>query len=121
MAIEFTWHVRDLERVPEMNGMSDVIRKVHFEIIATDPEYPDDTGRSYGDCTIGEPDPATFKEFEVLDEQDDVLKWAKAMTDVDAEKLEAAARRDLERKINPPTIMGRPAAWDTVQTTENGK
>ncbi|MBA5775665.1 hypothetical protein H2509_00840, partial [Stappia sp. F7233] len=47
---EITWKIVSLDRAPEMSGLTDVVCRAHWEVLAIDPAYPDLAGRVYGDC-----------------------------------------------------------------------
>ena len=107
MANTYTWDFPVLDTAPSEDGLSDVIKTIHWRITAVD-----DNGISasaYGTASP-ELDPDNFVAF------DSVTKdWCKEKVLASLDKTEAEMQETLDTQIdnlaNPPMVSKVPASW----------
>lgn len=110
MSIAYTWTFPHLEVAPSSNGLTNVVKVVHWRVMASDAGF---TEEAYGSVALSDPDPETFTAYAGLTAAA-VEGWVKAaMNEQDAEtvaNLEASLAKRIEAKKAPPVVT-MPAPW----------
>jgi len=117
MTITYTWSFPHLEVVPSKDGMTNVVKVVHWRIMASEDGY---TEEAYGSVSLSDPDPDTFTAFDGLTKET-VQSWVEgAMNAQDGEeagdtsavdKLKEALANRIAQKKAPP-VVSMPAPWE---------
>ena len=107
MANTYTWDFPTLDTAPSEDGLSDVIKTIHWRFTAVDDN--EITASSYGTASP-ELDPDNFVAF------DSVTKdWCKEKVLASLDKTEAEMQETLDTQIdnlaNPPMVSKVPAGW----------
>ena len=115
MANTYTWDFPTLDTAPSEDGLSDVIKTIHWRITAVSDTETNDEGNylsssAYGTAGAGEVNPDNFVAF------DSVTKdWCKAKVLESLDKTEAELQANLDTQIdnlaNPPMVQKVPAGW----------
>lgn len=119
--ITFNWTISAVERELDVDGLTDVIKKVHWRFGGTDENGV--TAETYGVTAIGNPNPQDFTPFtEVTSE--DVVIWLEdimsviptveviegeetpAIEPTQLEKMKANIEGQISLLISPKTITG---------------
>ena len=95
-AITYTWIIAQLDCAPSEDGLSDVVKTIHWRYQATADA---DTADCYGTCTVGDVDPDSFTPYAKLT-QKQIIGWLESSLDVD--KLQENLKTQLEHMANPP-------------------
>lgn len=98
MAITYTWNVNTMDAAPSQDGLTDVVKIVHWNLNATDGTYRADI---YSRITLNPPDPANFKSFDELTEAE-VISWVESKLEV--ENLKADLAQQIEDQKVPPIV-----------------
>lgn len=111
MATEYTWVVSQMECIPSLDGLNDVVTKIHWRRHATLTQngstYHADV---YGDMVCPAPSETDFTAYPDLTFEQ-VCGWLDAGVDVPT--YDAALDAQIEVQINPP-IVRKPNPWDVV-------
>lgn len=108
MAITYSWNVAALECVPHEDGLTNIVKTVHWIRLAKDGAYETS---SYGSVAIPAPtSPGNFIPYEDLAE-DDVEAWLDTYVDVDA--TDAALANQIAALKNPPVVTP-PLPWNNL-------
>ena len=99
------WIISAMDTAPSEDGLTDVVKTVHWRRQAQDGEYIADIYTSMG-CAA--PDPMAFKPYNELT-FDEVCGWLEANLDMDS--LDAALDAQIEMQKNPP-IVQLPLPWN---------
>lgn len=102
--ITYTWSFSALDTIPSVDGLTDVVRVVHWLLRGEDADGV--SAEIFGTATMADPDPANFTPFAELTEPD-ILSWIAGTLDVDEHKAIVAEQIDIAK--NPP--VARPAPW----------
>jgi hypothetical protein len=115
MANTYTWDFPTLDTAPSEDGLSDVIKTIHWRITAVSDSETDADGNAisasmYGTASAGEVDADNFVAF------DSVTKdWCKTKVLDSLSQTEAEVQATLDSKIdslaNPPMVQKVPAGW----------
>ena len=101
MAITNTWSIVQMDCYPEMDGVSDVVFTIHWNLTGTDGTY---TGSVYGSVGVTLSDGDTFTPYADLTEAQ-VVGWVKdALGDEQVAEYEENVAQQIESQINPPVI-----------------
>jgi hypothetical protein len=106
MAIQYKWVLGDnsLSTAPSENGLTDVVKTIHWRYAGTDGDIYADT---YGAMACATPSETDFTAYPDLTE-DQVISWLEAGLDVEALQANVAAKiADIK---NPP-IVNLPLPW----------
>lgn len=106
MAIQYKWIFEDnsLDTAPSQDGLTDVVKTVHWRLAGTDGDIYADT---YGAMACATPSETDFTAYPDLTE-DQVISWLEAGLDVEAEKEKVAAKI---QEIKNPEIVNLPLPW----------
>ena len=115
MANTYTWDFPTLDTAPSEDGLSDVIKTIHWRITAvSDSEQDADdnylSASSYGTAGAGEVDPDNFVAFNSVTKD-----WCKEKVLASLGQTEADLQANLDTQIdnlaNPPMVSKVPAGW----------
>jgi hypothetical protein len=104
----YNWVISVLDTAPSEDGLTDVVKTVHWRYQATNDTYFADI---YGSVGLDTPESAQFTPYAELTEAD-VVTWLESKLDV--EELKANLDGQLERLANPP-IVNLPLPWVTPE------
>ena len=117
MANTYTWDFPTLDTAPSEDGLSDVIKTIHWRITAVSDSEQDAEGNylstsAYGTASAGEVDPDNFVAF------DSVTKdWCKEKVLASLSQTEAELQANLDTQIealaNPPIVHKTPTSWSS--------
>jgi hypothetical protein len=115
MANTYTWDFPQLDTAPTEDGLSDVIKTIHWRFTAVSDSEQNADGNylstsAYGTAGAGEVDPDNFVAF------DSVTKdWCKEKVLASLDKTEAEMQAVLDTQIealaNPPIVGKTPSGW----------
>lgn len=100
----YTWVISQLDTAPSLDGLTDVVKTIHWRYQATDGQYHADI---YGAMACATPSETDFTAYPDLTE-DQVISWLEAGNDVDA--LQKNLDAQIENQKNPP-IVNLPLPW----------
>lgn len=102
MAIVYTWSFPQFDVVPSEDGMTDVVKTIHWRYDAVDGEY---MAGVYGTVGLGEPNPTDFIPYDQLTEQ-----WTvdAVSASVDVPAMQANLAQQIADQINPPIVPMQP-------------
>lgn len=107
MAAEYKWIISQLDTVPSENGLTDVVKLVHWIYQTINGNY---SATLYGKMPCATPSETDFTAYPDLTE-DQVISWLEAGLDVDA--LNANLDQQIEDQNNPP-IVNLPLPWAAI-------
>ena len=105
MALETKWVVSQLDTAPRQDGLTDVVKVVHWRYQAEDGEYSADV---YGAMGCAAPSDTDFTAYVDLT-YEQVCEWLVAGNDVEA--LDSNLATQIENQKNPP-IINLPLPWN---------
>ena len=107
MANTYTWDFPALDTAPSEDGLSDVIKTIHWRITAVDDNGI--TASSYGTASP-ELDPDNFVAFNSVTKD-----WCKEKVLASLGQTEADLQANLDTRIdnlaNPPIVQKVPSSW----------
>ncbi len=98
-----TWSIAALDAAATLNGFDDVVRTVHWRVLATEGAY---TAEAYGSTLVNEPTVGQpgFVEFDLLTEAN-VVQWVKdVMGTEEVAAIEANLQAEIDFNLNPPVV-----------------
>jgi hypothetical protein len=104
MAKEYKWVISAMDTAPSDDGLTDVVKTVHWRYQAKDAEYFADV---YGSMGCATPSKTDFTAYPDLTE-DQVISWLETGNDMEA--LKANLDAQIENQKNPP-IVNLPLPW----------
>ena len=104
MALKTKWVVSQLDTAPSEDGLTDVVKTVHYRYQGQDEQY---FAEVYGTMGCATPSGTDFTAYEDLT-YEQVCAWLVAGLDVDAMDSNLAAQ--IENQKNPP-IINLPIPW----------
>ena len=114
MEITYLWVVSQMDTIPSIDGLTDVVSVVHWRRQATaidgDKTYYADTYGAMGCATPSETDFTAYPDLTF----EQVCGWLEDGLDVEA--LNANLDAQIENQINPPIIV-LPNPWSVQPTT----
>jgi len=105
MATTYKWVISQLDTAPSEDGLTDVVKVVHWRYKAEDGTY---TAEVYGAMGCATPSDTYFTAYADLT-FDNVCEWLVAGNDVDAMELNLDTQ--IENLKNPP-IVNLPLPWN---------
>ena len=105
MATIYKWVIAQLDTAPSEDGLTDVVKVVHWRYQATDGTYNADVYGAMGCATPSETDFTAYDDLTF----DQVCEWLVAGNDVDAMELNLDTQ--IENLKNPPIIQ-LPLPWN---------
>lgn len=110
MAIVYKWQFPVFDVIKSEDGLTDVVKTIHWQYIATDegsvsPNGSPYTANMYGTVTLGPPNPSDFIPYDQITEQ-----WAidAVSQQVDVAAMQAALAVEIQFQINPPIVPMQP-------------
>lgn len=101
MTISYAWQFQQLEVAASYNGLSDVIRVVHWRYVGTDG---DNSFETYGEQALNDPDPLNFTAFASVT-SDRVQGWVSALIGADGlTALQDQISAQIALQQSPPLI-----------------
>ena len=109
MAINFTWDIKQVDVYPTLDGNTNVIYNVHWELSAEDSEHQKSNGRNVKANNIGvqhldTSDLSGFVDFSSVNSSQVVTWIENAMGDEMLEMHKQSLRDNIEKQITPITI-----------------
>ena len=98
MALETKWVIAQLDTAPSEDGLTDVVKTVHYRYQAQDEQY---FAEIYGTMGCATPSDTDFTAYEDLT-YEQVCEWLEAGLNVEAMDLNLEAQ--IENLKNPPII-----------------
>lgn len=105
MATTYKWVVSQLDTAPSEDGLTDVVKTVHYRYQGQDEQY---FAEVYGTMGCATPSDTDFTAYEDLT-YEQVCAWLVAGLDVDA--MDSNLLAQIENQKNPP-IINLPLPWD---------
>ncbi len=102
--IQYKWVIAQLDTAPSQDGLTDVVKTIHWRYQAQDAEYFADVNNAMPCATPSETDFTAYPDLT----EDQVISWLEAGNDVDA--LKANLDAQIEQQKNPP-IVNLPLPW----------
>ena len=102
MAIVYTWSFPEFDVVPSEDGLSDVVKTIHWVYTAVDQQH---SASAYGTVGLGAPNPSDFIPYDQLTEQ-----WTvdAVSASVDVPAMQANLAQQIADQINPPIVPMQP-------------
>ena len=104
----YTWTISSMETAPSEDGLTDVVKIIHWRYKGIDGDYQAEVYSSY---SCPSPSSTDFTAYEDLTEAD-VIGWLEAGIDVDA--MNTNIDSQIENLKNPP-IVSLPLPWENNQ------
>ena len=105
MALETKWVVSQLDTAPSEDGLTDVVKTVHYRYQGQDAEY---FAEVYGTMGCATPSDTDFTAYEDLT-YEQVCLWLVA--GLDQEAMDSNLLAQIKNQKNPP-IINLPLPWD---------
>jgi hypothetical protein len=112
-AITYNWKIERLDCAPSVNELSNVVRKIHWRLFASDGINTSDL---YGDILLGDADPEDFTAYESLTEAE-VVAWLEAAIDARADEEEPSVPQmrsglaGILAAMRTPAVVATPLPW----------
>lgn len=108
MTTEYNWEVSQMETVPSVDGLTNVVSIIHWRrnAVAVDGEKTYSAG-TYGTMACATPSETDFTAYPDLTFEQ-VCGWLEAGLDVEAENVKLDSQ--IENAINPPIVV-LPNPW----------
>jgi len=103
--INYSWTISSLDTAPSEDGLTDVVKTIHWRYKGTDEDYQAEVYSTY---SCPSPSSTDFIAYEDLTEAD-VISWLEAGIDVDSMKENIDSQ--IENLKNPP-IVSLPLPWE---------
>jgi len=110
MNTNYFWSVYQLDTVPSIDGLVDVVITVHYGRTAVEGEY---TAYNYGTMGCATPSETDFTAYPDLTFEQ-VCSWLE--NGLDTATIDAGLQQDIDNQINPPVIV-LPLPWQPEPTT----
>lgn len=98
MATTYTWVISQLDTAPSDNGLSNVVKTIHWRLQATNDTHTADV---YGSLGLDAPDAEDFVSYSSLTKAD-VEGWLESKLEVD--NLKTNLDNQLAALANPPIV-----------------
>jgi hypothetical protein len=113
MTTTYTWSFPHLEVAPSLDGLTNVVKTVHWRIMATEDGH---SAEAYGSVSLSDPDPDTFTAFDTLTKAD-VQAWVESALNAQSEgevsvvdQMKTSLAEQIARAKAPPVVT-MPAPW----------
>lgn len=107
-AITYTWIIEQIQTVPSENGLTDVIKDIHWRVNALAADNISAT--SYGSTGLESPDPEDFVSYPNLTEST-VIGWLQTtLGEETVTNIQTNLAGEIELKRNPPVEI-KPVPW----------
>lgn len=105
MAITYTWNFGPLDCEPSANGLTNVVKTVHWRYVGTDGTNTSDV---YGSVSLGSPDPNTYIQYSNLT-INTVIGWVtSSIGNTQIESYQNVISTAIANKVNPPIVSNNP-------------
>ena len=112
MAITYTWAFGPLEVAPTEDGLTNVVKTVHWRLTGVDGNFSDTV---YGSEAMDTPTPQNFIDFENITESD-VTEWIEAKMGTERlDSLKSSIASSINLQKNPVKVTLAPP-WATPVT-----
>ena len=98
MALETKWVIAQLDTAPSEDGLTDVVKTVHYRYQGQDEQY---FAEVYGTMTCATPSETDFTAYEDLT-YEQVCEWLQA--GLDQEAMDTNLATQIENLKNPPIV-----------------
>jgi len=104
MAPIYTWSFPQFDVAPLADGLTDVVKTIHWRVDGVDGEY---SAGAYGSVALEPPNPSAFTPFTSISEQ-----WAidNVVQSVPLADIQNGIEAAIEAKRNPP-VVGKAAPF----------
>lgn len=107
MTITYNWSVVQMDAYPELNGETDVVFTVHWNLAGIEQTYQ---GYAYGSVGVTVDQDAAFTPYADLT-QEQVVAWVKSALGAEqVASYEANVAKQIEDQISPPVVVP-PLPW----------
>ena len=105
MTINYTWTITNLQCAPSENGLTNVIKTIHWRYTGQEEEENGLSAVINGLIGVESPDPDNFMEYSSITE-DIIISWLENILNVsgDSLSLQQSIINEIETKHNPPII-----------------
>jgi len=113
MSITYTWEFNPLDCVPSYNGLTNVVKTVHWRYIGTDGT---NTASLYGSIGLNPPDTNTYIQYANLT-MNTVTGWvisALEQSNTTVDSLQSNINTQIENITNPPVVSNTPP-WANIK------
>jgi len=114
VANTYTWNFTQLDAAQSEDGLTDVVKTVHFQYQAVSDQTNDDghpyASMSYGTATLGSADSGSFTAFDSIT-QDQVKGWVLAALEKTEEEMQSMLDERINAEISPPVVGKLPSSW----------
>lgn len=110
MSTTYTWNVNTMDTAPSEDGLSDVVKVIHWRLSATDGTH---IAESYSTVSLDAPDAGSFTAFASLTEAQ-VIAWVESKLDV--VKIKEGLDAQLAALANPPIVV-KQGPWTAAANT----
>lgn len=102
MSTTYAWSFPQFEVAPSEDGLTDVVRIIHWRLCALDGEFK---AATYGTTALGAPNPNAFTPY-----ADITAEWAidAVSADVNVVELEAALAGEIAQQKSPSVVPMQP-------------
>lgn len=108
MTVSFKWIVAGLDVAPSEDGLTNVVKVVHWRLSALSSEGPSE--EAYGTATLSPGDPASFTPYEDVTYPQAVAWTEEALGAECVERLKSALARQIAERLTP-AVVSRPVPW----------
>jgi hypothetical protein len=106
MSIAFSWTFPQFDVAPSEDGLSDVVKVIHWRLDAIDTGI---TAGAYGSVPLSAPDADSFTPLDEITEE-----WAisAASAGINLDEVKAALAGEISKKKSPPVVPYKPSFAD---------
>lgn len=102
MAVSYEWIFSQFDTIPSLDGLTDVVKVIHWRINATDGDY---MASNYGTVTIADPSPSDFTPYDQITKEQ-AISWVSSAMDVNSQY--ESLQNQINLMKNPPTLPMAP-------------
>lgn len=106
--MEYTWHINELEVYPLINGLKNVVKKIHYTLVAKENEFSS-WKRGVYICSLNYEN--NFTDYSNLTFEQ-ICGWLENSPEINQIKLDLI--NDIENQKNPP-LESYPLPWIKTQ------
>ena len=114
MANTYAWDFPQLDAAPTENGLSDVVKTVHYRFIGTSDQNKADgdpyTVHAYGTVNLGSASSDSFTAFNSIT-KDQCKTWTLAILEKTEDEMKTLVDEQMVALITPPIIGKVPSGW----------
>lgn len=97
-SISYEWVIAQLDCAPSEDGLTNVVKTVHWRLQASEGTY---AAECYGSVGLDSPEPGKFTDYDTLSKAN-VVAWLEAKLDV--QQLKDGLANQIEQQKNPPIV-----------------